>query len=136
MTDRSVLWFGLGGCVGLTLWLFLTGGLAGKGGGVRADDKPSIDKVRSTWRAQDGETAEEIFAKVSTVAHLVPRRWEVGRKTDAGVPVVFSWTKHRSDKAKDEYAVTWEVAPDGTMKLVAPYFSQDSPRLDQGVEGR
>ncbi|WP_245453965.1 nodulate formation efficiency C protein [Bradyrhizobium sp. AC87j1] len=99
----------------------MTGGLAGKGDGARADDNPSIDKVRSTWRAQDGETAEEIFAKVSTVAHFVPRGWEVGRKTDTGEPVIFSWVKHRSDKPTDEYTVTWEVAPDGTMKLVAPY---------------
>ncbi|WP_439371757.1 nodulate formation efficiency C protein [Bradyrhizobium sp. DASA03120] len=123
MVDRRVLWFGLGlgGCVGLTLWLVLSGGLAGKGDGARADDNPLIDKVRSTWRAQDGETAEEIFAKVATVAHFIPRGWEVGRKTDTGEPVVFSWAKHRSGKTKDEYTVAWEVAPDGTMKLLAPH---------------
>ncbi|WP_246709053.1 MULTISPECIES: nodulate formation efficiency C protein [Bradyrhizobium] len=123
MIDRRVLWFGLGlgGCVGFTLWLVLTAGLAAKGDGARADDNSQIDKVRSTWRAQDGETAEEIFAKVSTVAHFVPRGWEVGRKTDTGELVIFSWAKHRSDKKKDEYTVTWEVAPDGTMRLVAPH---------------
>ncbi|WP_193374374.1 nodulate formation efficiency C protein [Bradyrhizobium liaoningense] len=123
MTNRRVLWFalGLGLCVGLILWLVLPGGLAGKGDGVRADDNPLIDKVRSTWRAEDGETAEGIFAKVATVAHFVPRGWEVGRKTDTGERVVFSWAKHRSDKTTDENMVMWEVAPDGTAKLVTLY---------------
>ncbi|MCA1393325.1 nodulate formation efficiency C protein [Bradyrhizobium sp. BRP20] len=95
--------------------------MAGKGDGVRADDNPLIDKVRSTWRTEDGETAEEIFAKVARVAHFAPRGWEVGRKTDTGQRVVFSWAKHRSDKTTDENMVTWEVAPDGTVKLVTPY---------------
>ncbi|WP_146101404.1 hypothetical protein [Bradyrhizobium sp. AC87j1] len=122
MTGRRVLWFGLrlGGCVGL-VWLVLTGGLGGKGDGARADDNTSIDKVRSTWRAQDGETPEEIFAKVSAVAHFVPRGLKVVRRTDTGEPVVVSWAKHRSDKPKDEYTVTWEEARDGTSKLLAPY---------------
>ncbi|WP_247365871.1 nodulate formation efficiency C protein [Bradyrhizobium sp. 156] len=129
MTARRLLWFGigLGGCLGFGLWLVLPGGLAGKDDGagkdygVRSDGDALIDKVRSTWRAQDGETAEQIFAKVSMVAHFVPRGWELGPKTDTGELVVFSWAKRGSDEGKDEYTVTWEVAPDGKVKLVAPY---------------
>lgn len=123
MTARRVLWFGigLGVCLGLCLWLVLPGGLAGKDDGVRANGDALIDKVRSTWRAQDGETAEQIFAKVSMVAHFVPGGWELGPKTDTGELVIYSWAKRGSDEGKDEYTVTWEVAPDGTVKLVAPY---------------
>ncbi|WP_035688113.1 hypothetical protein, partial [Bradyrhizobium sp. Cp5.3] len=123
MTARRVLWFGigLGVCLGLGLWLVFPGGSAGKDDSVRAYDDALIDKVKSTWRAQDGDTAEQIFAKVSTVAHFVPRGWDLGPKTDTGEFVVFSWAKRRSDEGKDEYTVTWEVAPDGTVKLVAPY---------------
>lgn len=88
---------------------------------VHADDNALINKVKSTWRAQSGETVEQIFAKVSKVAHFVPRAWEVGQKADLGDPVFFSWAKHRSDKPDDEYTITWEVASDGTMKLEPPY---------------
>ncbi|OPY98951.1 nodulate formation efficiency C protein [Bradyrhizobium sacchari] len=88
---------------------------------VHADDNALINKVKSTWRAQDGETAEQIIAKVAKVAHFVPRGWEVGQKTDMSEPVFLSWAKHRGDKADDEYTITWEVAPDGTMKVESPY---------------
>jgi hypothetical protein len=89
---------------------------------AHADDKDNlIAKVKTTWRAQDGETAEQIIAKASMVAHFVPRGWEVGEKTDTGEPVVFSWVKHSADKAGDEYSISWEVASDGSMTLGPPY---------------
>ncbi|MCP3460397.1 nodulate formation efficiency C protein [Bradyrhizobium sp. CCGUVB23] len=88
---------------------------------MRAEDNTLIDQVRSTWRAQDGETAEQIFARAAKVAHFVPRRWEHGRKTDTGEPVVLSWAKHPTDKAEDDSAVTWEVGRDGTVTLVTLY---------------
>ncbi|MGY8635811.1 nodulate formation efficiency C protein [Bradyrhizobium sp. 14AA] len=88
---------------------------------MHADDKALIEKVKSTWRAQNGETAEQIFAKASKVAHFVPKAWEVGQKTDAGESVFFSWAKHKADKSEDEFTITWEVAPDGTVKLDTPY---------------
>ena len=68
---------------------------------ARADDKALIAKVKTIWRAQDGETAEQIIGKASKVAHFVPREWEVG-KSDAGDLVTFSWAKHRSDKEGDD----------------------------------
>ncbi len=103
-------------------WLTLIGfALALASAAVHADDNALIDKIKTTWRAQDGETAEQIFANVSMVAHFVPRGWEVGQKTDSGVPVLFSWAKLRDDKADDEYTIGWDVASDGKMTLGPPY---------------
>ncbi|MHC2432749.1 hypothetical protein [Bradyrhizobium sp. USDA 4451] len=89
--------------------------------GVRADDQAVIEKVKSTWRAQNGETAEQIIAKVSKVAHFVPRGWEAGQKTDAGNSAIFSWAKHRADKSGDEYSFYWELAPSGAITMGPPY---------------
>ncbi|KRR10526.1 hypothetical protein CQ12_40680 [Bradyrhizobium jicamae] len=121
-----MIWFWFYLSLGLGLWVtlglrILPGGPAGKGDEVRADDNALIDQVRSTWRAQDGETAEQIFAKVSKVAHFVPKGWKLGPKIDSGELVVFLWTKRRSDEEKEGYTVTWVVVPDGTVKLVTPY---------------
>jgi hypothetical protein len=80
-----------------------------------------ISKVKSTWRAQDGESAEEIIAKASKVARFIPRGWEVGQKTEAGTPVIFSWARHRRDKTDDEYTIIWEVGDNGSMTLSLPY---------------
>ncbi|AMA56260.1 hypothetical protein BCCGELA001_08330 [Bradyrhizobium sp. CCGE-LA001] len=126
MSANRVLWFGivLALCLGLGVWLVLPGGRArkedGKDHGLRADDA-LVDKVKSTWRAQEGEMAEQIFAKASMVAHFVRRGWELGPKNDNGELVVFSWTKRRSDEGKEGYKVTSEAAPEGTVKLVATY---------------
>lgn len=115
-------------------------------GVAHADDKALIAKVKTTWRAQDGETAEQIIAKASKVAHFVPRGWEVG-KSDAGELVTFSWAKHSTDKPGDEYMITWEVAADGAMTLGPPYaktmelgwqafaLSLISSEIDDGEKG-
>lgn len=88
---------------------------------VHADDNALINKVKSTWRAQNGDTAEQIVAKASNVAHFVPRGWEVGQKTDTGEPVLFSWVKRRGDKAGDEHTITWEVAANGAITVEPAY---------------
>ncbi|UWU80737.1 nodulate formation efficiency C protein [Bradyrhizobium huanghuaihaiense] len=88
---------------------------------ANADEAATIARVKSTWRAQNGETAEEIFGKVAKVAHFFPRGWEVGQKTDSGEPVFFSWAKNRNDKTDDEYTIAWEVTPDGAIKVGPPY---------------
>jgi len=85
-----------------------------------ADDSATIAKVKSTWRAQDGETAEQILAKVSKVAHFVPRGWEVGKARSRDV-VIFSWARHASDQTGDEYSITFETDPDGTVWLAPEY---------------
>jgi hypothetical protein len=88
-------------------------------GGAHADDKAIIDRVKSTWRAQD-ETAEQIIAKASKVAHFVPRGWEAG-KADGRDLVTFSWARRSTDQTGDKYTINWEIAPDGTMSLGPPY---------------
>ena len=88
---------------------------------VYADDATLIAKVKTNWRAQDGETVEQIFARAAKIAHFVARGWEVGQKSDAGEPVFFSWAKHKSDKPDDEYTITWYVADDGKIALDTPY---------------
>jgi hypothetical protein len=99
------------------IWL----GLALATAPANAEEQTAIAKVKSTWRAQDGETAEQIFAKASKVAHFVPRGWEVD-KTGSGQEVVtFSWAKHSNDKPGDEYTISWEMEADGTMTLDPPY---------------
>ncbi len=88
---------------------------------ANADDNALIANVKATWRAQDGETADQIIAKASKVAHFVPRDWEVD-KTGSGQEIVtFSWAKHANDKAGDEYTIFWEAGADGTMTLGPPY---------------
>jgi hypothetical protein len=88
---------------------------------ANAEEQTAIAKVKSTWRAQDGETAEQIFAKASKVAHFIQRGWEVD-KTGSGQEVVtFSWARHSNDKSGDEYTIFWETAADGTMTLGPPY---------------
>ena len=99
----------------ITTSLFLVAATASQ-----AADSAGIAKIKKEWRAQDGETAEQIFAKASKVAHFVPRGWELG-KTDSGEVVTFSWAKHSSDKTEDEYTITWEVAPDGAITVGPPY---------------
>jgi hypothetical protein len=84
-------------------------------GFAHADDEALIAKVKTTWRAQDGETVEQILNKVAQVAHFIPRKWEVGQKNDAGEPVFLSWARHRTDKEDNERSITWHVAPDGSV---------------------
>jgi hypothetical protein len=88
---------------------------------VHADDKALIDRVKTRWRAQDGETVEKIFTRVSRVAHFVPRGWEVGRTNSGAESVIFSWAKRHTDKADDEYTIGWALASDGKMMLGPPY---------------
>lgn len=86
-----------------------------------AVEPESIAKVKKEWRAQGGETAEQIIAKASKVAHFVPRGWEAGQKTNVGESVIFSWAKHRADKPDDEYTIYWELGSDGAITVGPPY---------------
>jgi hypothetical protein len=102
-------------------YLILTGiALMLASAAVRADDKALIEKVKTTWRAQDGETADQIIGKAAKVAHFISRGWEVDKAGGQEV-VTFSWVKHSDDKTDDEYTINWEVAADGTMTLGPPY---------------
>lgn len=84
-------------------------------------DKALIEKFKTTWRAQDGETVDQIIAKASKVAHFVPRGWEIDTTDEGQKSITFSWAKRPGDKADDEYTIAWEVAADGTMALATSY---------------
>ena len=45
-----------------------------------AEDDVLIKRVKTTWRAQDGATIDDILSHVAKIAHFVPRGWEVGQK--------------------------------------------------------
>ncbi|NOJ46053.1 nodulate formation efficiency C protein [Bradyrhizobium sp. WSM 1744] len=77
-------------------------------------------KVASTWRAQDGQTAEQIFANVSKVAHFIPRGWKVSKAGNHDV-VTFSWARHASDQEGDEYTISFEPDRDGAVWLYPEY---------------
>ncbi|MCK1541844.1 nodulate formation efficiency C protein [Bradyrhizobium sp. 179] len=88
---------------------------------VHADDRALIETVKNKWRAQDGETAEQIIVKASKVAHFVPRGWEAGQKTNVGESVILSWARDRTDKPDDEYTILWELHSDGAITVGSPY---------------
>lgn len=71
MARKRVLWF----CLGLLLVCVADSAL--RSNGVRANDNPLIHKVKSIWRAQNGQTVERIISKLSKVAHLVPQTWGI-----------------------------------------------------------
>lgn len=80
-----------------------------------------IAKVKTTWRAQDGETAPEIFGKVSKVAHFIPRGWFAGQSDDGSKEVSMSWVKHPKDKDGDQFSMSWSINTDGSLTLGTPY---------------
>ncbi|MFB9267661.1 nodulate formation efficiency C protein [Bradyrhizobium erythrophlei] len=115
MTVRRLLCF----CLGPVL--ISLGGQAATSDGVRADDNALVDKVNSTWRAQDGAAVEQIISNVSNVAHLVPIEWGLAQKPDMGESVFFSWAQYRDDETDDKYTITWEVGFDGAIKVEPTY---------------
>ncbi|WP_456779955.1 nodulate formation efficiency C protein [Bradyrhizobium sp. USDA 3315] len=106
-------------CLGLLLIGFAD--LAVTNSSVRANDKPLVHRVKSTWRAQNGETVEQIISKVSKVAHLVRRAWGVAGGADASEYVFLSWTRHHDNRSHEEYVITWKFSPEGTPKIASTY---------------
>jgi hypothetical protein len=86
-----------------------------------SEAKALIAKVKATWRAQEGETADAITAKVAKIAHFIPRGWDIAQSGDGSKSVVLSWARHRADKEGDEYTITWDINPDGALTLGPPY---------------
>ncbi|WP_375779304.1 nodulate formation efficiency C protein [Bradyrhizobium sp. ma5] len=115
MSGRRVLWF----C--LTRSLICLVGLAATSNNVRANDSDLVEQVKSTWRAQDGETIEHIISKVSTVAQFVPRTWGVAEGIDRTEYVYLSWTRHQNHKSDEQYVITWKIAADGTIEVASTY---------------
>ncbi|WP_245570231.1 MULTISPECIES: nodulate formation efficiency C protein [Bradyrhizobium] len=115
MSGRRALWFYLGRS------LICLVGLAATSNSVRANDNALVERVKSTWRAQDGETIEQIISNVSKVANFVPRTWGVAEGVDRNEYVFVSWTRHRANKSDEQYVITWKIAFDGTIELASTY---------------
>lgn len=78
--------------------------------------KPLIAAVQRDWRARSGETAHEIIARLSSVAHFVPRKWYAEVSKDGKERAVSLQWVHNKDDADDEsLSVTWDIAPDGRV---------------------
>ncbi|WP_354267809.1 hypothetical protein [Bradyrhizobium ottawaense] len=87
---------------------------------IRASDSPLVERLKSTWRAQDGETIEQIISNVSKVAQFVPQMWgvvELGQNDF----IFVSWTRHRDNKSDEQYVIAWKIALDGTLELASTY---------------
>ncbi|WP_316397027.1 nodulate formation efficiency C protein [Bradyrhizobium sp. 33ap4] len=112
MARRRAQWFRLG---------LLLACCAGVASSVRANDSALVHKVKSTWRAQDGETVEQIICRVSQVAHLAPRTWGVAGRAGRNQYVFFSWTRHGDNRSNETYVITWKFSPDGTPEIASTY---------------
>ncbi|RXH32541.1 nodulate formation efficiency C protein [Bradyrhizobium nanningense] len=114
MSGRAAPWLCLGGFLICLAWP------AAMSTNIRASDSPIVERLKSTWRAQNGETIEQIISNVSMVAQFVPQMWgvvELGQNDF----VFVSWTRHRDNKSDEQYVIAWKVAPDGTIELASTY---------------
>ena len=114
MSGRPALWLRMGGLLICLAWP------AAMSNTIRASDNPLVERLKSTWRAQDGETIEQIISNVSKVAQFVPQMWGVAELGESDHAFV-SWTRHRDNKSDEQYAITWKVALDGTIELASTY---------------
>ncbi|MEY9104293.1 hypothetical protein ABH994_005437 [Bradyrhizobium yuanmingense] len=114
MSGRPALWLRMGGLLICLAWP------AAMSNTIRASDNPLVERLKSTWRAQDGETIEQIISNVSKVAQFVPQMWGVAELGEND-HVFVSWTRHRDNKSDEQYAITWKVALDGTIELASTY---------------
>ncbi|UGY00592.1 nodulate formation efficiency C protein [Bradyrhizobium quebecense] len=112
---RHVLWF----C--LIRSLICHAELATTSNSVRANDNALVERVRSTWRAQDGETIEQITSKVSKVAQFVTQTWGGAEGVDRTEYVYLSWTRHHERASDEVYVITWKVASDGGIEVASTY---------------
>ena len=81
------------------------------------EENDLIAKFKKTWRAQDGESADEIVEKVRKVAQFFPREWSVAYTSAGQRSIVLSWSHHSTDDEGDGYSIGWDVNPDGSFVL-------------------
>ena len=82
-----------------------------------AEEDAFIKRIKTTWRAQDGATIDEILSRVSEVAHFVPREWDSEQKHGSDDFASLSWARSPSDTRDDEHEITWDVSADGVVSL-------------------
>lgn len=72
--------------------------------------------MKTTWRAKDGETAEEILAKVAKVARFIPRGgWTAYRSPDGTKGVAAGFVRRRTDKDDETFSIYWAINADGSI---------------------
>ncbi|MGY3538326.1 hypothetical protein ACVIIY_002546 [Bradyrhizobium sp. USDA 4515] len=101
--------------------LIFVAGLVATGNTARAVESALVERVKSTWRARDGETIEHIVSKVSKVAQFVPRNWGIAESVDHTEYVYLSWTRHQDNRSDEHYVITWKVGTDGKIEVASPY---------------
>ncbi|KYK45215.1 nodulate formation efficiency C protein [Bradyrhizobium liaoningense] len=114
MSGRRALWSCLSRPLFCLAWLAVTSN------SVRANESSLIERVKERWRAQDGETIEQVISNVSKVAQFVPRMWGVA-ELDQNEYVFVSWTRHGDYTSDEQYVITWKIALDGTIELASTY---------------
>jgi hypothetical protein len=90
-------------------------------GGARAEEDRLIKRVKTTWRAQNGATIDDILTHVARVAHFIPRGWSRGQENGSPDVVFFSWTRSQGDKPHDEYRISWDMSASGATSLGPAY---------------
>jgi hypothetical protein len=79
-----------------------------------------VDAVKHDWHSMTGESAEQIIAAASKVAHFIPRRWDASIE-DGKTVVSLGWAKHRADKSDEQYGIFWSSGADGKITVGPPY---------------
>jgi hypothetical protein len=82
-----------------------------------AEDGVLIEQVKTTWRAQDGTTIDDIVSRAAEVAHFVPTGWDTGKTHNSEDFVTLSWARSQSDMRDDEHEITWDISASGVMSL-------------------
>ena len=90
-------------------------------GRAYAEEDALIEQLKTTWRAQDGATIDDVLSQVAKVSHFVPRGWEVGPKHDSEDPVFLTWSRSQRDEPGDKYTIGWDMSPGGVMSLGPAY---------------
>ncbi|WP_407121600.1 nodulate formation efficiency C protein [Bradyrhizobium sp. STM 3561] len=112
---RRLLWI----CLGTFLICLAWPAISSR---IRSIDSPLIERFRSAWGAQDGETVEQIISNVAKVAQFVPQMWGVAELELREDDFVFiSWTKHQNRNSDEQYVIAWKVGLDGTIELASTY---------------
>ncbi|MGY2986381.1 hypothetical protein ACVI1K_003728 [Bradyrhizobium sp. USDA 4508] len=101
--------------------LIFLAGLVATGNAARAGESALVERVKSNWRTQDGETIEHIVSKVSKVAQFVPRNWGIAEGIDHTEYVYLSWTRHQDNRSDEHYVITWKVGTDGKIEVASPF---------------
>lgn len=86
-----------------------------------AEEADLIAKVKASWHAQTGETADQVIAFAAKTTHFVPREWSGWAFADGTKGAAIGWAKRRKDPADETLTIQWTLHPDGTASLDNAY---------------